>query len=139
MCSFGVPVGVVKVKKPCEWKQLTEDDNILGELFDYVSHLRTYAGRNHAFGILSSYNQWCIAWLPDVDTDNIAASTTLDDFDQQELFYQRFLLTGIINLDSKIPNLKKMHFHFKESYMLVTSTTMVTLVYLVFCSLYCVK
>ena len=75
---FGIPVGVIEVKKPQPKKGVTsptDDLCHLGQLFDYVYHLRAYAGRQYAFGILTTYHEWRIVWLP--DNDDIARSNTL--------------------------------------------------------------
>ena len=54
---YGIPVGVVEAKKPQtldKCKSLLDDVKILGQLFDHLSHLRTYAWRQYAFGILTT-------------------------------------------------------------------------------------
>ena len=84
VCAYGVPVGVIEVKNPRKsdrHQSPLNNQNVLGQLFDYVSHLRTYAGRHHAFGILTTYNEWRIVWLP--DTQDVAELTTITPCEQR--------------------------------------------------------
>ena len=50
-------------------------DHNMGELFDYMMRIRSYKGVRYCFGILTSFDQWHICWLP--DTDGYASSTTI--------------------------------------------------------------
>ena len=75
---YGIPVGVVEVKRQkiqtkvshC-WMML----KIWGQLFDHLSHLRMYAWRQYAFGILTTYKKWRICWHP--DNSNVAEATAI--------------------------------------------------------------
>ena len=81
---LGVPIGVIEVKRP-QWRNETsptDDLRCLGQLFDYVHHLRAYSGRQHAFGILTTYHEWRIVWLS--DNDDVAHSNTLLPTNQSE-------------------------------------------------------
>ena len=80
---FGVPIGVVEVKKPNSSgrDRSMDNTNVLGQLFDYLSHLRTYAGMRYAFGILTTYRKWRIGWLP--DNCDIARSNNLSSTNER--------------------------------------------------------
>ena len=51
-------------------------DQNMGELYDYMMRLRSYDGVTDCFGILTSFDQWYICWLP--DTDDYATSTATE-------------------------------------------------------------
>ena len=50
-------------------------DYNMGELYDYMMRIRSYKGVRYCFGILTSFDQWHICWLP--DTDFYASSTAI--------------------------------------------------------------
>ena len=50
-------------------------DHNMGELYDYMMRIRSYKGVRSCFGILTSFDQWHICWLP--DTDGHASSTSI--------------------------------------------------------------
>ena len=55
-----------------------EHPNVLGELYDFMKHLPNFYGVYPAFGTIM--NAWRVAWLPNADTDTLAAQTeTIDD------------------------------------------------------------
>ncbi len=68
VCAFGFPIGFIEVKKPGSMN----DSKIHGQMFDYLTHIRTYMGRRHTFGILTSYDEWRIMWMPDADESALA-------------------------------------------------------------------
>lgn len=61
VCKFGIPIGFIEVKKP---GNAMNDAMIHGQIFDYLNTLKNYTGIRHPFGILSTYEQWRIFWLP---------------------------------------------------------------------------
>lgn len=71
VCNGGVPIGVVKVKKP---GGALESPYVQGQLFDYMLRLQSFFGIKNVFGILTSYDQWRICWLP--LSDQAAAATS---------------------------------------------------------------
>lgn len=78
----GIPVGVIEVKKPDVpgKPSAMSHPNVLGELFDFMKHLPNFYGVHPVFGILTNFQSWRIAWLPDEATDSLAAeSVEFDD------------------------------------------------------------
>ena len=73
ICAFGFPIGFIEVKKPGSM----HDPKIHGQIFDYLTYIRTYMGRRQTFGILTSYNEWRIIWMP--DTQDLALTTLLPE------------------------------------------------------------
>ena len=51
-------------------------DQNMGEIYDYMMRLRSYEGVSDCFGILTSFDQWYICWLP--DTDDYVTSTSME-------------------------------------------------------------
>lgn len=80
----GKPVGVCKVKKPngAQKTSALEESVVAGQIFSYMMMLRNQYGVRHAFGILSTYEEWRVCWLP--DTEKAASVTTLLDHDEDE-------------------------------------------------------
>jgi hypothetical protein len=72
--KFGKPVGVIEIKKP--GNNILQNPHVLGQLYDYMLRLRSFFGVNHVFGILTSYDEWRICWLPDKNTDTVATEGT---------------------------------------------------------------
>lgn len=100
---LGTPIGVVEVKKPFnpESPRSVMDDKIaLGQLFDYMMHLRSYTGRQHPFGIITTYHEWRFAWLP--DSENIALSTNISLLDLENVSSER---NYQLLKDKPIPNI----------------------------------
>jgi hypothetical protein len=62
----GVPVGVVEVKKPGDG--VLDDERVLGELYDYMTHLPNFYGTRQVIGILTTYREWRVCWLDNDDT-----------------------------------------------------------------------
>lgn len=62
-------IGVVEVKKPGNGGAL-QNPYVQGQIFDYMLRLKSFFGLEHVFGILSSYKEWRIYWLP---SSNVAA------------------------------------------------------------------
>ncbi len=54
-------------------KTLLNDPKVLGQMYDYLYHMKEYTGRHYAFGIITTYYDWRIVWLP--DTDDFAKAT----------------------------------------------------------------
>ena len=101
VCLFGVPVGVIEVKKPTG--SPLDDESVFGQMYDYLSQLNQYIGRSHAFGILTTYNEWRIVWLPD-SNDVAAQSTTVneDGIDKLVQGPKEFLPSDIPDWDEEI-------------------------------------
>jgi hypothetical protein len=59
-----------------------EDMSNLGQLFDHVYHLKTYSGWKHAFGMLVTYHQWRVVWLP--EDNDVAESTAITFVDMHQ-------------------------------------------------------
>jgi hypothetical protein len=70
----GVVLGVVEVKKP--GVDAMTHPNIVGEVFDQLTHLRTVFGVREAFGVLTSYKQWRVFWLQDCQEAAAAVEPT---------------------------------------------------------------
>lgn len=72
---WGIPVGVVKVKKPDTPRspKAMSHPNVLGELFDFMKHLPNFYGVSPCFGILTNLNSWRFAWLPKDGVEELAA------------------------------------------------------------------
>ena len=79
VCTGGIPIGVVEVKKPGD----DDDDDdyalqnpyVQGQIFDYMLRLQSFFGLEHVFGILSSYSKWRVCWLPGSERAAMATST----------------------------------------------------------------
>ena len=74
VCQFGIPIGFIEVKKP--GSSVMQNKRIYGQMFDYLTYVKSFAGRRHPFGILTTYNEWRLFWLP--ESDDIAMSDTID-------------------------------------------------------------
>ena len=66
ICEFGVPIGVLVVKTSATTSPLSKE-KVLGQVFDYLVHLKNYTGRRDVFGILTTYHEWRVVWLPECD------------------------------------------------------------------------
>ena len=71
---------LVEVKRPgkVEEKSILENKIVLGQLYDYMLQLHSYHGLQNVFGIVATYNEWRICWLPEVDTAARAISISMD-------------------------------------------------------------
>jgi hypothetical protein len=76
VCEGGIPIGVVEVKKPGRDNAL-QNPYVQGQIFDYMLRLQSFFGIKHVFGILSSYEQWRVCWMP-TSTERAARTTTTD-------------------------------------------------------------
>ena len=76
--------GLLKLRNQTFWKVKTalEHPNVLGQLYDFIKHLPNFYGVLPAFGIITNLNSWRIAWLPDEDTDKLAAQQ--EEIDEEE-------------------------------------------------------
>jgi len=63
--GFKKPIGIVEVKKPTNSDM--DHEKFHGQMFTYLHLLQIYHGLDHAFGILTNYNQWRFYWLPNSD------------------------------------------------------------------------
>ena len=99
---YGAPIGIVEVKKPFSprsKKSVMDDKNALGQLFDYMTRLKSYAGRKHPFGIITTYHEWHFAWLP--SDDNIASSTSISSLGIEIVSQRNYQLLR----DKPVPNI----------------------------------
>ena len=69
----GIPVGVVEVKKP--GSHIMSDPLVAGQIFDYMTRLRSFYGLDSVFGLVTTYREWRVFWLE--DSDAAAASETV--------------------------------------------------------------
>ncbi|KAL6071676.1 Protein kinase domain-containing protein [Balamuthia mandrillaris] len=60
-----VPIGIVEVKKPTE--NIFDKNEVNGQIYDYMMALRSFSGLRYVFGILTTYEQWRVCWLPDAN------------------------------------------------------------------------
>jgi len=76
--AAGVPVGVIKVKKPPLGDANPADalnDMVLGgEVFDYLLRLKSFHGLRHCSGVVTNYLSWRIFWLSSDEADKSAAA-----------------------------------------------------------------
>eukprot|EP01114_Cavostelium_apophysatum_P013712 TRINITY_DN3382_c0_g1_i2.p1 TRINITY_DN3382_c0_g1~~TRINITY_DN3382_c0_g1_i2.p1 ORF type:complete len:457 (-),score=87.95 TRINITY_DN3382_c0_g1_i2:34-1404(-) len=56
------PVGVVEVKVPVS--SILEKPSVHGQIYDYLMALREYFGIKDPFGIVTTYEEWRVCWLP---------------------------------------------------------------------------
>lgn len=68
--AFGIPVGVVEVKKP--GKEILSNAAVLGELYDYMKQIVNFYGLKEVFGILTTYEEWRICWLDNAESKKLA-------------------------------------------------------------------
>eukprot|EP01133_Synstelium_polycarpum_P018885 gene18885-22592_t len=73
LSDSSLPIGVVEVKKPS--KYIMNNDKVHGQILDYMLRLQHMYGQITVFGIVTTYEQWRVYWLP--DTDEYAQSDTL--------------------------------------------------------------
>jgi len=73
---LGKPVGVVEVKKPQQG--VLDHPNVLGQLLDYLLQLRYFHGLLWSFGILTTYEEWRICWLPNQQSDEATQQTIIE-------------------------------------------------------------
>ena len=78
ICEFGIPVGVLEVKTSSSTRGTTplSKEKVLGQIFDYLVHLKNYTGRRDVFGILTTYHEWRVVWLPESDEAARSTKTT---------------------------------------------------------------
>ncbi len=69
----GVPIGVVEVKKPGE--SIMNSPYLFGQIFDYMLQLQAFHGLSTPFGIVTTFQQWRVCWLP--EGDGIAQDTAV--------------------------------------------------------------
>ena len=75
-----VPIGAGKSKLPSENEEdAISNGRILGQLFQYLLMLQQSYGVANCFGILSTYNRWRVCWLPNAETDALAANDQTPD------------------------------------------------------------
>jgi len=70
-----VPIGFIEVKKPSDTPEEDVDNPyVLGQVRAYLLHFQSTYGIARPFGIVTTYERWRIAWLPDPENDRVAAS-----------------------------------------------------------------
>jgi hypothetical protein len=69
------PIGVIEVKKP--GKEIMNNKRVHGQIYDSMLRLRHFFGQQNVFGIVSTYKQWRIYWLPDSDDSARATKTDI--------------------------------------------------------------
>lgn len=76
----GFPIGVCEVKKPNKKGQTSalQNEYLNGQIYDYMVNLRQFFGLRRVFGIISTYAEWRICWLP--DNDVAAAETSVETY-----------------------------------------------------------
>lgn len=84
VCTGGVPIGVVDVKKPGEDETL-QNPYVQGQIFDYMLQLQSFFGLEHVFGILTSYEQWRVCWMPRSERAVVATSATTQAAEEHEM------------------------------------------------------
>lgn len=75
--ASGIPKGIVEVKKAGEIAMTNEF--IAGEVFDHMMHLHSVFGVRQVFAILTSYDEWRVCWLPDDESNKLAAADSLTE------------------------------------------------------------
>lgn len=75
VCVGKIPIGVVEVKEPGADDAL-QSPYVQGQIFDYMLRLQSFFGLEHVFGILSSYENWRICWLPRSERAAMGTSAT---------------------------------------------------------------
>ena len=65
--SIAVPVGVVEVKKPGD--SVLENQQVLGQMYDYLVRLPNFYGAQQMIGILTTYREWRLCWLDTKETN----------------------------------------------------------------------
>jgi hypothetical protein len=73
--ASGIPKGIVEVRKAGEIAMTNEF--IAGEVFDHMMHLRSLFGVRQVFAILTSYDEWRVCWLPEDESNKLAAADSL--------------------------------------------------------------
>ena len=68
------PIGTIESKQP--GIVAMHHPNILGEVYDQLTHLSSIFKVDNPFAILTSYEEWRICWLNNEASNTIAASTT---------------------------------------------------------------
>jgi hypothetical protein len=81
-----MPLLVIDVKKPKGDKDL-KNEELAGQLFDYLSEIKHFTGLQHVFGIAASYDRWRIVWLPSPETDTLASEAKLAGVDAEAPTY----------------------------------------------------
>jgi hypothetical protein len=79
----GVPVGVLQVKKHKEDSNVLNNENVHGQILDYMLCLKSFHGLQHIFGIVTTYSQWRIYWLP--ECDEVAAARSVRDLNSNHI------------------------------------------------------
>eukprot|EP00298_Acanthocystis_sp_HF-20_P016845 c21604_g1_i1.p1 GENE.c21604_g1_i1~~c21604_g1_i1.p1 ORF type:complete len:507 (+),score=50.08 c21604_g1_i1:35-1522(+) len=69
-----VPVTIIEVKLPNK-EGVSQKPRIAGQLLDYMLRLKLFYGVEDVFGLISTYNEWRVFWLPSPRTDEVAAFT----------------------------------------------------------------
>src|SRR5215210_2037520 len=73
--SKGIPIGVVEIKVPVG--DILSNPKVHGHLYDYLMALTSFSGVQCPFGILTTYEDWRVCWLP--ETQPLAEAAKLPD------------------------------------------------------------
>lgn len=79
MKRFGIPIGVIEIKKP--GNNVMTSKKTFGQLYDHMLSMRKMYGMCHVFGILTSYDKWKVCWLNDDICQHTDYSSPINDFD----------------------------------------------------------
>ena len=80
--AYGVPVGVVAVKRPT--KGILDNRTVLGELYDYMKQVVNFYGLKEVFGIVTTYQEWRVCWMENADSVKLAETTPVEDAEESE-------------------------------------------------------
>jgi hypothetical protein len=78
---FGVPVGVVEVKRPT--KGILDNGAVLGELYDYMKQVVNFYGLKQVFGILTTYQEWRVCWMSDEHSAKLVSDMPVENTDTE--------------------------------------------------------
>ena len=67
VCAFGIPIGLVEVTSSLVSNPPLENPMCFGQIYDYLTYLKECLGVVDPFGILTTYDEWQIVWLPESD------------------------------------------------------------------------
>eukprot|EP00698_Gefionella_okellyi_P009686 TRINITY_DN2484_c1_g1_i1.p1 TRINITY_DN2484_c1_g1~~TRINITY_DN2484_c1_g1_i1.p1 ORF type:complete len:545 (-),score=62.01 TRINITY_DN2484_c1_g1_i1:45-1679(-) len=85
----GAPIGIIAIKTPQQG--ILNEPTVRGQLYDYLVLLKSYHGLENAFGILTTYEEYCVCWLSDVQTDALASAATIGAVQQPQVTSTTFV------------------------------------------------
>lgn len=68
----GRPLMIVECKSP-DVSGVLDDVSVLGQVYDYLSAVRSLFGMPHIFAVVTNLDKWRLCWLP--ETDELANAT----------------------------------------------------------------